>query len=118
MPIRLAYSHNIASNTYGVIFVSTELKGYNGAETWIYKDALNRAEMIRETFAEKNMLNLDQVDMCVDFTKEMTIQKMDEVQSMADKFESKDGKVLAIFVAYVGFSLFEEFQPAFVEFMK
>ena len=70
---KLAYSHNIASKTHGVVFVSTELKGWDGAETWTYKDALSRSEVIRETFAEKHMLNLDKVDMCVDHTKEMII---------------------------------------------
>ena len=88
----------------GLIFVQKELQ-CEGYEPLIYKDAMVRAEKTK-TFFEESM-KLENVEICEDFTREEIIEKFDEIQKEADKFEAAHKNdhqaVYGVYIAWFGY---------------
>ena len=55
-------------------------KGLNSTE---------RGEVIRKLMCDPALLALDSVEVCTDFTKSEVTQKFDDLQTMADGFNSE-----------------------------
>ena len=55
----------------------------------------------------RNLLRMDDVDVCVDYTKEQIIAKFDELETMSKEFAEAEeaGHVLCFFVTWIGFKL-------------
>ena len=88
--LRLYYNYNIVVKSHAVIFVGSGLDGRNGEEKLTYRDAEKRGKRLHTMYSK--VLKIDEVEICVDFTKAQIIEKFDILQASAEKFdrESED----------------------------
>ena len=98
-PVRLIYSHNIATSKIAVIFSSSKL--FNSKEVY----ATERAEVQRQIF--KDILEFDEVTVHNDPSKADMIKELNALKKRSDEFEKTRGDkdVLAIAVINIGYFL-------------
>ena len=108
--VNLFYSWNIAIKTIGVVFVNTHIIGEDNSTLLEYLEkgmtARERGDIARQLFESQDLLGLDSVEVCTNYSKEQILSKIDQLQATADAFNSGKGKSLGIFIYNIGYKPF------------